>query len=195
MLKPILNFDRSLFRFINQDCSNGVFDVLMPFLRNQYTWVPVYIFLLVFMLVNFRNKAIWWVLFFLASFAVSDLATNQLIKAWFQRPRPCVDAATYQWVRMLIPCSSSYGFVSSHASNHFAISAFSFFTMRQFAKPWIWLFYVWAALVCIAQVYVGAHFPFDVMGGAMFGLLIGWRMATIFNQRFGGLQPAQMVQK
>ncbi len=191
MLKPILNFDRSLFRFINQDCSNSLFDVLMPFLRNQYTWVPVYLFLLVFMLVNFKTRTLWWVLFFLAAFALSDLATNQLIKVWFQRPRPCVDAGTYQWVRMLIPCSYSYSFVSSHASNHFAISAFTFYTMRQFARPWIWLVYIWAGLVCLAQVYVGAHFPFDVTGGAIFGIAIGWQLARIFNSQFGALKPAQ----
>lgn len=188
MLKPILQFDRSLFYYINNKWSNDLFDAAMPFIRNQFFWVPVYLFLLLFVFINFRSKVLWWVLFFLTTFALTDMISTQVIKAFVQRPRPCADAEAAHFVRMLIPCSYSYGFVSSHAANHFGIAIFLFQTMKHFAKQWIWLAFVWAFLVGYAQLYVGAHFPFDVIGGGALGLLIGHRTALIFNKQFGGLQ-------
>jgi membrane-associated phospholipid phosphatase len=190
MFEPIIQFDRSLLRLINQDLASSFFDVLMPFFRNQYFWAPLYLFFLLYVFVNFKSKTWWWVLFFLTTFALTDLISTQIIKVLIQRPRPCADAVASQWVRMLIPCSYSPSFVSSHAANHFGISMFIFQTMKHFAKPWIWLVFVWAALVCYAQVYVGAHFPLDVACGAILGLLIGSRTAVIFKNQFGGLQLA-----
>ncbi len=188
MLKPVLQFDRSLFYLINNKWSNGFFDAVMPFIRNQFFWVPVYFFLLLFIFVNFKKKALWWILFFIATFALTDLISTQIIKSLVERPRPCADSISAQSVRMLIPCSYSYGFVSSHAANHFGLSIFIFQTMKHFAKPWVWLAFIWAMLVSYAQLYVGAHYPADVAGGALLGILIGYRTSIIFNKQFGGLQ-------
>jgi membrane-associated phospholipid phosphatase len=189
MLQPFINFDRQIFQIINQRWSNSLFDTVMPFIRNQYTWVPLYLFLLVLVIVNFRMKGLWWALFFLACFALTDLVSAQIFKPFFERLRPCNDAFTAQSVRMLIPCSSGYSFVSSHATNHFGMAMFIFLTMKDFAKPWVWLAFVWAALVCIAQVYVGAHFPLDVTFGALLGMLLGRFTSYHFTRQFGGLKP------
>jgi membrane-associated phospholipid phosphatase len=188
MLKPVLQLDRSLFYYINRQWSNDFFDAIMPFLRNQYLWGPVYLFLLLFVWINFRSKVWWWLLFFLATFALTDMISTQVFKAFFERARPCADAISSQSVRMLIPCSYSYGFVSSHAANHFGIAMFLLGTMRSFSGRWIWLAFLWAGLVSYAQLYVGAHFPLDVVCGGLLGILIGHRTALIFNKQFGGLQ-------
>lgn len=190
MLQPFIHFDRQLFQLINQRWSNSFFDAILPFIRNQYTWVPVYLFLFVFVLVNFRTKVIWWTLFFLATFALTDLISAQLLKPFFERLRPCNDAFTMSTARMLIPCSGSYSFVSNHAANHFGIAMFLFLTMKEFAKPWIWLVFVWAALVALAQVYVGAHFPLDVTGGALVGLAAGKLSTYHYLRQFGGLKTS-----
>ncbi|MBX9783994.1 MAG: phosphatase PAP2 family protein [Chitinophagaceae bacterium] len=188
MLQPILNFDRQLFKLINQQWSNPFFDALMPFIRNQYTWVPLYLFFLVFVTVNFKRKAIWWFLFFIATFALTDSISQQIIKQFFERPRPCIDPLTAETARMLIPCSTGYGFVSTHATNHFGMAMFLFMTMKEFGRPWVWLFFVWAALVCYAQVYSGAHFPFDVLGGSIVGTVLGWFTSQTYTRQFGGLK-------
>lgn len=191
MLQSLLQLDRQLFQLINQKGSNTLFDVLMPLLRNQYTWVPVYVFLLVLVLFNFKRKeAGWWILFFLATFALTDIISSQLIKAWVQRPRPCMDIYAAESVRMLIPCSHSYSFVSSHAANHFGIAAFIYQTFKQTAGRWAALAFILAAAVCYAQVYVGAHFPFDIMGGAFAGTLIGLLTSHHYHKQFTGLQKA-----
>lgn len=188
MLQPFINYDRLLFQLINQRWSNSLFDALMPFIRNQYTWVPLYLFLLVLVIANFKTKGLWWVLFFLACFALTDLVSAQLFKPFFERLRPCNDAFTAPSARMLIPCSGSYGFVSSHAANHFGMAMFMFVTMKSFAKPWIWLAFVWAGLIGLAQVYVGAHFPLDVVCGALLGILLGRFAAGHYIRQFGGLK-------
>jgi membrane-associated phospholipid phosphatase len=190
MLEPIINLDRQFFNIINQSWSNSLFDVVMPVIRNQYTWVPVYLFLLAFVIVNFRSRAMWWILFFLATFALTDLISQQVVKQIFDRPRPCMDAFTSDTARMLIRCSDGFSFVSSHATNHFGLSMFIFQTMKHFGKPWVWLAFVWAALVCYAQVYVGAHFPIDVLGGTLLGCLLGWFTSRKYIQQFGGLKQA-----
>lgn len=188
MLKSVLQMDRSLFYYINNRWSNDAFDAVMPFIRNQYLWVPFYLFLLVFVLTNFRSKAWWWLLFFLATFALTDLISAQVIKVLVERPRPCVDPIASETVRMLIPCSYSYSFVSSHATNHFGLAMFMFMSMKQFSKRWIWLVFAWAFIIGFAQIYVGAHFPVDVFCGSLLGMFIGDRTAKIFNKQFGGLQ-------
>ncbi|MBY0478514.1 MAG: phosphatase PAP2 family protein [Chitinophagaceae bacterium] len=187
MLKTIVQLDRSVFYAVNNQWSNPFFDAVMPFIRNQYSWVPLYLFLLVFVFINFRSKFLWWLLFALATFALTDLLSAQVVKELVQRPRPCVDVVAAQSVRMLIPCSYSYSFVSSHATNHFGLAVFLFASMKHLSKAWIWLL-LWAALISFAQIYVGAHFPLDVLAGAALGCLIGHNTARIFNKQFGGLQ-------
>lgn len=185
MWNSLQQADRNWFQLINQDWQHPLLDAVMPFLRNQYLWAPVYLFLLVFAWVNFRKQAGWWVLFFLLTFAVTDLVSTQLIKAFVQRPRPCWDSITTTSARMLIPCSHAYSFVSSHAANHFGISVFIIATLRHMAGRWVWLALFWAALVCYAQVYVGAHFPLDVAGGALLGTIAGSFMAARYLKAFG----------
>ena len=187
MLKPILEADRLLFRLLNQEWTNSWMDLVMPFLRNQFTWVPLYLFLLAFVALNFGKRAMAWCLFFLVTFAITDLISTQVLKALVQRPRPCWDPLTASTARMLIPCSHAYSFVSSHAANHFGMAMFLFQTMKQFGKPWIALAFVWALLVTYGQVYTGAHFPVDVAGGALLGLLVGKWTARLYQRQFGGL--------
>ncbi|HMO32276.1 MAG TPA: phosphatase PAP2 family protein [Lacibacter sp.] len=184
MLKSILDTDRSLFHLLNQTWSHPWLDAVLPFFRNQFFWAPVYLFLLIFSLLYYKKQALWWIAFFLVTFAITDMVSTQLIKAVIQRPRPCWDGVTASTARMLIPCSHAYSFVSSHAANHFGMAMFLYGTLHAVAGRWIWLAFAWAALVCYAQVYVGAHFPLDVTGGALLGLLVGKLTAGRFKRLY-----------
>lgn len=184
-MEHILAFDRWLLRQINSEWTHSWLDTLLPFARNEFFWAPVYLFLFLLVTLNFRKYGWWWSLFFVCTFALTDLISTQVFKEWVQRLRPCMDVATAPYVRMLIPCSSAFGFVSSHAANHFGMATFIVFTLREVAGRPVYLAWLWALLVSYAQLYVGAHFPFDVLGGGMLGIVIGTLNARLFTRLFG----------
>lgn len=189
-------WDKWLFLQINNILTNPFFDALMPFMRNSPNWAPLYLFLAVFVLLNFKNKGAWWCLFFLATVALTDMSGTYIFKHNVLRSRPCGDPEFYMHVRLLTEyCSGGHSFVSNHAANHFGMATFFFLTMRNVIGKWAAIGFVWAALIAYAQVYVGVHYPFDVLTGSLLGLLIGTFTAFIFNKRLGfiifGNQPTR----
>jgi len=82
-------------------------------------------------------------------------------------------------------CSGGYSFPSSHATNHFGAAVFFFCTLRPYLKKWAYLFFFWAASISYGQVYVGVHYPSDVIGGAILGSIIGYLMSLIYRKKIG----------
>jgi len=184
--QKLVQWDQSLFKKINGDWSNPLFDAIMPFLRNSLSWVPLYVFLLVFVLLNFKIKGIWWAVLFLSTIALTDMTGTYVFKHGFERLRPCSDPDFAGHVRLLLKhCAGGYSFTSNHAANHFGMAAFFFVTFRHLLKKWVWVGLVWAGAIAYAQVYVGVHYPLDVFCGALLGLAFGITTGTIFNKRFG----------
>ena len=90
------------------------------------------------------------------------------------------------YVRMLLNhCSGGLSFPSSHATNHFGAAVFIYCTLKKYLGNWSYLFFLWAASICYAQVYVGVHYPTDVLGGAIIGSIIGYIVALIYNKKIG----------
>ena len=175
--------DRNLFRIINGQLSCPAFDGLLPLWRTPEFWTPLYLFLIVFMWINFRKAALWWMLYFVVTVSTMDLIGNKLIKQTVQRIRPCNDPSIFPDLILRIPhCGTGYSFISNHAANHFALAMFAFLTLGAVARKWRWLFFVWAFSIGWAQIYVGVHYPFDVLAGAFVGILMGGIMATLFNR-------------
>jgi membrane-associated phospholipid phosphatase len=184
-MQQLLKFDIELLRLINQKGSNAFFDGLMPWLRTSEMWAPLYLFLIVFVVVNFKKTGWWWVLFAICTVTLSDVTSSRLIKENILRLRPCNDPALSNWLHVLVgyrPQSSS--FTSSHATNHFALAAFIYFTFKLHFKKWPCVFFLWAGSICYAQVYVGVHYPLDVAAGTVIGILIGYLCATGFNKLY-----------
>ena len=183
------NGDRQLFLLVNGAWNHPWLDVILPIWREANTWMPLYLFLILFVVINFPTKAFSWILTAIICFAISDQMSSSLLKPFFARLRPCNEPELVGMVRLLLPnCGSGYSFTSSHATNHFAFGIFVFLTMGQVLGKWKWAFLFWAGSVAYAQVYVGVHYPLDVLSGAILGSLIGWAMASIFQQRFHSLQ-------
>ena len=180
----LVQWDQSLFVKINSGWTNPVFDAVMPFLRNPVNWVPLYLFLLLFVALNFKIKGLWWIVFFLSTVALTDMTGTYVLKYGFERVRPCNSPDMISQLRLLVRCPSGYGFTSNHAANHFGISTFLFFTFRHLFKGWMFLAFLWAGSIAYAQVYVGVHYPFDVIGGALLGIISGTITGKLFNKRF-----------
>jgi len=179
--------DRWLIVHINQNWSNGVLDAILPFFRESAFWMPLYLFLIVFMLMNFRKQAGWWILGFALSIAFADLISSNVIKLLVFRLRPCQDMEVAHQLRFFINyCPKSSSFTSSHATSFFAQASFLFLTWK---KIWSysWVFFIWAGTIAYTQVYVGVHYPFDVVCGALLGTLIGSQLTKIFHNRAGML--------
>ena len=170
----LLSWDATLFHFINTGLSNPVFDALLPFCREKWLWAPVYLFLGAFFLVNFGKKGWIYILTMVLAVGLADFTSSSLLKKNVRRIRPCNDPAMV--VQERVSCGSGYSFTSSHAANHFAVAVFVIGILgdqRRWIRP---VALVWAGLIAFSQVYVGVHYPLDVIVGALLGSVIGWWM-------------------
>ncbi len=185
MLTTLQNWDRWLFNKINQDWTNPFLDNIYPMWRDSITWLPLYIFLLVFVLVNFGKKAWPWIAGLLLTVALTDQISSHLLKPLVNRPRPCHDILLADHIRLLLGgCSDNPSFTSSHATNHFGMAFFIYFTLKPYFKKWGYLLFFWAASISYGQVYIGVHYPVDIICGALLGSGIGYFTASYFNKKF-----------
>lgn len=128
---------------------------------------------------------LWWACFAAVTVIVSNYISSDIIKENFFRLRPCNNNNLVPPARLLLgykPLNSS--FVSSHASNHFAMAVFFYKTLKGHIGKWAWLFFAWAIIIVYAQVYVGVHYPLDVICGAIVGIVFGYLSAYSFNQKY-----------
>lgn len=185
-MEQLLSYDRHLFKIINSEWSNPFFDWLMPFLRNATMWYPLYLFLILLVAINFRKNGLWWVILAVGTIILCDFVSSDIIKKYIIRLRPCNEPDFASWIHVLVgyrPQSSS--FTSSHAVTHFGMAMFFYLTLKDKFKKWPLLFFFWAFTVAFAQVYVGVHYPLDVICGGLIGILIGYLSGKSFNQNFG----------
>lgn len=172
-MTELIHFDEHLFHLINQGLQNAFFDWMMPWLRNKLTWVPLYLFLGAFLVINFRRTGLFIILLAGLTVGVSDFSNSQLLKKGIKRVRPCHIYKAPEEMNLLVPCGGGYSFPSSHAANHFALATVLTLLLSPVFR-WIgWPLFLWAFAVAFAQVYVGVHYPLDVLCGALVGVAIG----------------------
>ncbi len=175
------HIDYNLFHWINHDLSNGFFDYFFTFIRNKYVWLPLYMFLISFFIFNFKNKGILILSIAFLTVGIADFTSASLIKPGVERVRPCNDIQLKSEVISRVRCGNGYSFPSSHATNHFALGIFFFLIFSSINKSLASLFLLWATLISFAQIYVGVHYPIDVLAGGILGSLIGYLMFKIFK--------------
>lgn len=183
--------DKQLFLVLNSGWTNSFFDLILPYFRDSVFWAPLYLLMMSFMVINFGKKGLLWCVGLLCTVAIADMIGARVFKEGFERLRPCSDPAFFQQVRLLVKhCSGGYSFTSNHAANHFGIATFVAVTLYPTFRRWIHLFYMWAFFVSYAQVYVGVHYPLDVLGGALLGIMAGLLTASIFSGKVGTINLA-----
>jgi undecaprenyl-diphosphatase len=173
VIEQLRHIDHVLFTFVNLTLANDVFDIICPILREKLVWIPLYI-LMGYYSFRLYGRQVWILLLFAAAtIIISDQVSSSVIKPLVHRLRPCNNHNMVPAARLIIDsCGAGFSFLSSHAANHFAIATFFVFVTP--LKRYIaLLLYVWASLVAFSQVYVGVHFPADVIAGAMLGIITG----------------------
>ena len=188
MFKKLIDFDKWLFTKINQTSANSLFDTILPFFREPLVWIPLYLFFILYAIYNFPKKALGWIIGLGLTATTTDLISSRIIKPLIGRKRPCNDLEMIDTIRLLISnCGQNGSFTSSHAANHFGIAMFIYITMRNIWGNYTYLFFIWAALISFAQVYVGVHYPFDILGGAIVGCSAGYFIAKVFTKKIGSI--------
>ena len=181
MLELIIDIDKQLFLFLN-GFHSSFWDTSMFLISAKWVWATLS-FLLVGLLikrVGFKSTGIALVFVFLA-LLMSDLGSVHLFKNVFQRLRPCHDLDLTGLVHIVKnKCGGQYGFISSHASNTFMVAAFFSLSLKNIFITLFLLF--WAAVVSYSRIYLGVHFPLDIIGGAIWGVLAGSGFYYIYFQ-------------
>jgi undecaprenyl-diphosphatase len=164
-MQTLLAWDKALFGFLNSGFHNSFLDWLMPVITNfSYFRIPFFL-ALVALFIWGGKKGRWLVILGVIGVGLADFTAHQFLKPLFTRPRPCHELEN---VRLLIGCGGFYGFPSNHACNFFGTATvFTYF----YRKVGIVLFGL-AFLVGWSRIYVGVHYPLDVIGGAIWGMLL-----------------------
>jgi undecaprenyl-diphosphatase len=193
MMETLQNIDVDVLVWINHTFKSDWMDGFMLFCSGKLTWLPLYA-LLLFFLYKSNPKKIWIHLIVLACcIALADQIASSLFKPLVERLRPCHNPEVSNQLFLIKDvCSGQYGFVSSHAANVFAV--FFFFYLKavfEDKKILLYLLFVWAFLVSLSRVYLGVHYPGDVLCGALVGIfssyLIVWLEGLIERMYSEGL--------
>lgn len=181
-MSELLQLDQALFFLINGDWHNSFLDAIMPYWRNKLFWSPLYIFLLFYVVLNFKLKGFYFILMVAAVLAISDTTSSKIIKKSVERIRPCNDENLKNEVQLLVKCGGGYSFTSSHAANHFAAATFLILTLFRRYRWAKYTLIFWAGSIAYGQVYVGVHYPVDVLAGSFLGIIIGVLTAMIYSR-------------
>ena len=171
MIEALRQIDHTVFHFINQGMANPFLDWLCFNIRGKPFLGICYIILAAKVYQSYPNQFLKIVLFGALTFLLTDQISSAVVKSFIHRIRPCNNPAI--GARLLLDaCGGGFSFTSSHATNSFGITTFLILITKHKLRNAL-ILGTWAALVSFSQVYVGVHFPADVTGGAMLGLLIG----------------------
>jgi undecaprenyl-diphosphatase len=170
ILEPIIELDRSLFFLIN-GCNSTFLDGVMYAVSDKFTWIPLYLSVVYLFFKVWKRDAIWIVISALVCVILSDQISAGLIKNLAHRLRPSHIAEWNSKIHLVREYAGGlYGFVSSHAANSFAFALFSSLVLKN--RFYTVIIFTWAILLSYSRVYLGVHYPLDVVGGAIVGLLL-----------------------
>jgi undecaprenyl-diphosphatase len=180
----LTDLDHRLLLAINHAHTSAL-DRLMVFVSDRYVWFPAYALLILWLIDIFRRRAWQLLLLLIGAVALADSIASKLFKPFFARLRPCHAPGLAGQLHLPDGCGGQFGFLSSHAANSFALAVFLLLVLPapRFRALQIAAF-IWAGLLSYSRMYLGAHYPSDVLGGAFLGVGLGWAAAWAF-QRWG----------
>ncbi len=174
----MVTFDQHLFLILNS-LHSPFFDSVMTVISFPATWIPLYLAIIYVLIKKYRKKMVVMAVVIALLITASD-QLSVLIKNSAKRPRPCYEKALEGKVHTVGGrCGGAYGFVSSHASNSFSVALLSLLLLR---KRWFTVSMIlWAIVVGYSRIYLGVHYPGDVIAGSLLGAFIGWAAFSIYD--------------
>lgn len=199
MLENLIDKDQQISLWMNS-LNSPFFDGFMSIMSDKNVWIFFYLFLILFSIYVFRKQSYIIIIFAILAVALSDSSSVHLFKNIFERLRPCHDPTFMDLLNLPDGCGGKYGFVSSHAANHFSLTMFFVLVLNMLNKNtlyrhslrkskygqynWIrtktkWInllkysMIVWATIISYSRIYLGAHYLGDILCGALLGVLTG----------------------
>ena len=169
IISLLITKDTNLFLFLNS-FHNSFFDSFMSVFSEKLTWVPFYIAILYAAIRRWKMKSIWIILALVLCIVLADQTASGLLKDWVQRPRPSREPVLDGLVHLVNGRKAGlYGFASSHAANSFAFAVLSALVFRH--QLYGYTVFAWAILTSYSRIYLGVHYPGDVLAGIIIGLI------------------------
>ncbi len=186
MLEKLLQYDTDLFLFLN-NLGSPTWDALWLAITAKLTFVPLYGVLLYLLYKKFGLKSLLiFVLVIALMITFTDQVTN-MFKRGFQRPRPCGEPDLIDQMRFIAVRCGKYGFFSGHSSNSMAAAVFAGLMLKPYYKNLIFILLFWSFAVAYSRIYVGVHYPLDLLCGLLFGAISGfvfYKLALYLLKRY-----------
>ncbi|MBX2900492.1 MAG: phosphatase PAP2 family protein [Cyclobacteriaceae bacterium] len=173
MLDKLIEWDKKLLIWLNSHHTDWL-DPVMYLITKTWFWIPLYGFL-IYLVFRFYKKEGWFILIGAAlTVLLCDQITSSFMKPFFERLRPSHDPSLDGLLHHVNGYrGGTYGFSSGHAANTFGVALFVWLTLRSHIK-WSWVIFIWATVMTYTRIYLGVHFPGDILVGSLIGLTCGW---------------------
>lgn len=187
MLDQLLQYDKELFLFLN-NLGMPAWDNFWLVVTNKLTFIPLYALLLFLVYKRFGLKVLLLIVIMVAvMITFTDQITNLFKYIIAKRPRPCREEEMQGIMRFVAKRCGRYGFFSGHSANSMAAAVFAGLLLKPYYNKLIFILLFWSALVAYSRIYVGVHYPLDIICGMAFGALSGfgfYKLQLFFKQRF-----------
>ena len=173
------SLDHQLFLILNS-LNSPFWDNIMYAISGKIIWIPLYTVILIFLAIKYKKKFLVILLFIILGVTLADQSSVHLFKNLFHRLRPCHEPSLEGLVHLVKgECGGLYSFVSSHAANSFNIALLSLMLIK---KKWYTISIIlWASIIGYSRIYLGVHYPGDVIFGSLLGAMIGWSVYKLYE--------------
>ncbi len=178
MLEKILDLDTHLFIFLNS-LGSPTYDSLWLNITRQSNWVPFFLVLFYFIYKKLGVKQTLILLVFVALLITATDQITNLFKFTFKRLRPCNNTEINSFIRV-VQVRNSFSFFSGHAANTMAVATFLYFIFKKQFK-YFWLLFLWPLIFAYSRIYLGLHYPTDILSGYLMGFLLGFGMYKFYQ--------------
>jgi undecaprenyl-diphosphatase len=178
MLEKILSLDTRLFIYLNS-LGSETYDGFWLFITKQANWTPFFLLLLYLIYKKLGAKQTLFLLFFVAALVTITDQTTNLFKHTFQRLRPCNNLEIKSFIR-IVQSRDSFSFFSGHAANTMAVATFLYLNLKRYFK-YLGFLFLWPLIFAYSRIYLGLHYPLDILSGYICGLILGSLMFKVYQ--------------
>ena len=188
-MQEIIQLDKEVFLYLN-NLGNSSWDGFWEVISYRFSWIPFYVLLLFLLWKNFGWKQTLLILLITVLMILAADQLTNILKNGVKRFRPC-STEGFEGIMRPVACNKSgrYGFTSAHSANHFALAIFLGLIFKSRIKWFFYFLLVWAGICAYSRIYLGVHFPLDIICGALIGIFFGWLSFKFYNWILKKYQP------